>query len=101
MLSSEKQVLGFNGEIDFNSFVGSYGEHQIISTSIDLLVEQEIVADLGFIHLDVEGAELDALKGSSKALERFQPVVAFEQHIVKDQSFTLITSLLSDLDYTL
>ena len=86
VLSNEKRVLTYNGEIDFNSFIGLGGEHELIASSVDNLVEEGIVEDLGFIHLDVEGAELDALKGSTKALESFQPVVVFEQHLVNDDS---------------
>jgi len=46
-------------------------------TTLDILCKN--LDRLDFLKLDLEGAEMDALRGGMQTLERFRPVVAFEQ----------------------
>ena len=46
---------------------------QANSLSIDDLVEQEQIPKVDFIKMDIEGAELFALKGALKTIKKFRP----------------------------
>jgi FkbM family methyltransferase len=52
------------------------GEQRFISGSIDKLVERNNLARLDFIKMDIEGAEMMALRGATETLKRFKPVLA-------------------------
>jgi FkbM family methyltransferase len=49
---------------------------KVITTTIDEIVETEEIKNVNFIKLDIEGAELEALKGACKTIKRFQPNLA-------------------------
>jgi len=85
-LSSKKGTAGFahdgtvRGAISSTEATGTL----IRTTSID-----EIVGDLGlgrmdFIKMDIEGEELNAIRGASKTIERFRPSFAIASYHIKD-----------------
>lgn len=49
---------------------------KIRTLSIDGLVEREQLKRLDFIKMDIEGAELAALKGAEQSIRRFRPKLA-------------------------
>ncbi len=49
---------------------------------IDQYLPAELIGEVGFIKIDVEGHELQALKGIVKILEQSSPIIAFE--LLKD-----------------
>ncbi len=58
---------------------------RIKTLSIDSLVEREQLDRLDFIKMDIEGAELEALRGAEAALRRFKPKLAITvYHNFKD-----------------
>ena len=48
------------------------------SLTLDQLVEDEKLSRVDFIKIDVEGFELEVLRGSRLVLQRFQPTVFLE-----------------------
>ncbi len=50
----------------------------IILETLDHYVEQNNICQLNLIKMDIEGAELPALKGSMKTLKRFKPYIIVE-----------------------
>lgn len=52
------------------------GASQIETLKIDDLVQRENVAMVGFIKMDIEGAELEALKGAESTIRRDRPKLA-------------------------
>lgn len=46
------------------------------SVSIDDLIERHSISEVGFIKMDIEGAELPALRGAERTLRRFRPKLA-------------------------
>jgi FkbM family methyltransferase len=52
------------------------GEQRFISASIDKLVAENNLPRLDFIKMDIEGAEMMALRGATETLKRFKPVLA-------------------------
>lgn len=47
-------------------------------TTLDACVEQLGWSKLDFVKIDVEGMELEVLKGSQQTLKKFRPIVLFE-----------------------
>ena len=71
----------------FAAFVGydevlarytEYDEERVESITLDQLVASEELSRVDFIKIDVEGFELEVLRGSTRVLERFQPTVLLE-----------------------
>ena len=59
---------------------------------------------LDFIKIDVEGMELDVLRGATKTLNRLRPIIVFETHYEYQEArdpemFAKIFKLFEDLDY--
>ena len=55
---------------------------------------------LGFAHLDLEGLELDVLKGGIKTFNTYQPVFTAEVQVHKDKKFTAaLLTFIDDLGY--
>ena len=65
---------------------GINGKYKFNAVSLDYLYEQNYISEIGYIHLDVEGMEFDVLKGSSKIIDVFNPVITFEQHLSVDDT---------------
>jgi len=71
----------------FASFVGydevleryaGYDEERVEAVTLDRLVERSGMSRVDFIKIDVEGFELEVLRGCPQLLERFQPTVLLE-----------------------
>ncbi len=74
-LWSRETKLGFVGGDKTASFISEYGADVVEVTSIDSFLEgkEETVT---FIKMDIEGAELEALKGARKTIMRDKPDLA-------------------------
>lgn len=75
-LWSGEAELVFNevGNCGSSSFVMGKGKEQIIlTTSIDVVANGEPVT---FIKLDIEGVELEALKGAQETIKKYRPTLA-------------------------
>jgi FkbM family methyltransferase len=67
------------------------------TTSIDDFVRDKALTRVDFIKLDIEGAELNALKGASETLRKFKPKLAIAlYHGIQD--FLEIPALLRSMD---
>lgn len=49
---------------------------QVETLTIDKLIEREMVTSVGFIKMDIEGAELEALKGAEATIRQYRPKLA-------------------------
>ncbi|HPS01943.1 MAG TPA: FkbM family methyltransferase [Candidatus Sumerlaeota bacterium] len=67
------------------------------TVAIDDLVAREGIEHLDFIKMDIEGAELNALKGARMTLERFRPKLAISVYH-KLEDWVTILDYLSGLD---
>lgn len=69
---------------------------ECFTKSIDDLVEEKNIRSVDFIKMDIEGAELPALKGAEKAILKFKPKLAISvYHQLSD--FTTIPKYLDSL----
>jgi FkbM family methyltransferase len=84
--SSEKQ-LSFVSNGDVSSSLQEYGNDIVEVTKIDTVVGEEKVA---FIKMDVEGAELEALKGAKNVIERDMPILTISAYHKQEDLITLI-----------
>lgn len=72
-LSEKDSVCNFIGNGDDTSYISDRGEEQIRLVSIDQSVGRKNVS---FIKLDVEGFELETLKGAKECIQRDHPRMA-------------------------
>ena len=55
---------------------------------------------MGFLHLDVEGHELAALKGATRLLQRDAPLISYELAVHSNQTYsTELLSFVESLGY--
>lgn len=74
---------------------------RIATLSIDDLVEERGLDRVDFIKMDIEGAELEALKGATETLRRFRPKLAITVYHALEDYWTIPQFLDSlDLGYT-
>ena len=77
----EKGKLSFNNRGSISSKIDSDGELTIEVDTIDNLVNG---ASVTFIKMDIEGAELNALKGAEKTIKKYRPRLAICVYHKKD-----------------
>jgi len=62
------------------------GRHSFEATSLDNLN----LDNIGFIHLDVEGFEYKVLNGSTNIINKYNPIIVWENHIEKEDYMKII-----------
>ena len=72
-------------------------DESVAAVSIDDLVRHFSLIRVDWIKMDIEGAEVDALKGAENTLMRFRPQLFIEVH----ETLKSVTELLSKFDYTI
>lgn len=68
------------------SFDKTEGLDEVVKTiTIDDFCDREKIAKIDFIKMDIEGAEMNALKGAKKTIEKFKPKLAITNyHSIED-----------------
>jgi FkbM family methyltransferase len=107
-LGFERRLLYHHPDPGQNSLAweaGSTGVEEVDVVSLDELVQQLEIRRLDVFKLDVEGAELPAIKGGDACLKRFRPVIIAEIHPQRSCSLGCKPSdfleYLSDLGYSI
>lgn len=80
-------MLSFHSNGDMSSSLQETGSEHVQVTTIDRVVGDEKTA---FIKMDIEGAELEALKGAEKVIKRDMPVLAVSAYHRQEDLITLI-----------
>lgn len=95
---SSDTVLGFSAESNMASHFDDNGGVEVEVTTIDHIVGEEKIA---FIKMDIEGSELEALKGGRRVIERDMPILAISSYHRQEDFITLIPfiSELKNKDY--
>jgi FkbM family methyltransferase len=65
------------------------GPLEVITMSIDDLVEDRALAKVDFIKMDIEGAERSALRGAARTIRRFKPKLAISAYHDPDDLLVL------------
>lgn len=98
---SEKTVLRFADGNGANSQLGNVGETLVAVDTIDNIVLNDVVT---FIKMEIEGSELEALKGAKNTISKFKPKLAICVYHKKDDMILIpkyIKSLNSDYKFYL
>jgi FkbM family methyltransferase len=72
------RFAAFVGYGDVLNRYSGYSEDVVTAITLDALVEDEGLSRVDFVKIDVEGFELEVLRGSALLLKRFQPTVFLE-----------------------
>lgn len=96
-ISDKNEILSTNDNINHCSFVYgnelNNGNYKQEAVSLDYLYKEKHIDNIGYIHLDVEGMEYRILKGSSNIIDKYNPVITFEQHLEIDDYDIILTYL--------
>jgi FkbM family methyltransferase len=63
---------------------GVAGKQTLQAQSLDALWRAGTIANLGYIHLDVEGMEWDVIRGAEEIVRTYRPIFSIEQHLDTD-----------------
>jgi FkbM family methyltransferase len=92
-ISNRSGFMHFNaGDADFVGTIGHHAEAQpgdIPIQTLDYLFLELWQSTPGFLHIDVEGFELQVLQGANKVINKYQPVFSIEIHVVENKEFTV------------
>lgn len=88
-LSDKIEIIGTNHGLDHCSFSKTEGNTKIMAETLDNLYANKKIDNIGCIHLDVEGFEFNAIKGSEEIIDKFHPIITFEQHLEIDDYMQL------------
>lgn len=87
-ISDKREVLCTNDHLTHCSFVSDEDSlimrNQVKAWPLDDLYNAGEIADVAYIHLDVEGMENRVVAGAEKLINTYKPIIAFEQHLEQD-----------------
>ena len=96
-ISERKETISTNGNIDHCSFNNNdTGKTSVESIPLDILYEENVIEDVDYIHLDVEGMELSVIKGATNLIKENNPIISYEVHYKSDNLLQEITNHLKD-----
>jgi FkbM family methyltransferase len=89
----ETEETGFMGRLSNEGRIGE-GKVMVPIATLDSLMEQEKVLPPDCVKMDIEGAELLALRGASHTFQRFRPVLFLATHSrqIEDECCQLLKS---------
>lgn len=96
-ISDKYEILSTSQSLDHCSFL-NVGDTKVIATSLDNLFHEGKIADIDYVHLDVEGMEFKVIKGMTDIIQTYKPIIAFEQHLEID-NIPEITNYLKSKQY--
>ncbi len=79
------------------------GEITVDVVSIDDLIAQKLIVPPNFVKVDVEGAELDVLKGMKETIKTYQPTIIYEvddgDRTTYERKYQELANFMHSLDY--
>tara|TARA_R100000353_G_scaffold100040_1_gene72679 strand:+ start:467 stop:1225 length:759 start_codon:yes stop_codon:yes gene_type:complete len=89
-VSDKIETLTTNGNINHCSFVynnpHNNGKHKEYAVTLDSLHDDKDIENIGMIHLDVEGMEYKVMKGGELLIDKYLPIISYEQHLEIDDT---------------
>ena len=103
-LGSRKREMNYNPTGGAASRLDKNGTETAFVTTIDSYVGEKNLPRVDFIKMDVEGAELDILKGATITIAKFKPILALSAYHKLDDFWTLtnfIKSIRPDYEFAM
>lgn len=75
-VSSSTGVLHFNAQAEGSSRVDADSIESVPAVTIDDVMEEQHLGRVDFMKMDIEGGEVDALRGAEETLKKFTPRLA-------------------------
>ena len=98
---SEKIISTDSDNLHHCSFLNNDSlKYKLQSYSLDTLYKQNIITNIGYIHLDVEGMENLVIYGSNLLINELKPIITFEQHLNTD-NYLEICEFLFNKEYSI
>lgn len=97
--STEEKL--FASRNDPKSTIDEEGDDSVSATTVDTLLEKLDIDKIDFIKIDIEGAEVEALKGADRAIKETEPFFAIATYHERDgeKTFQKIEDMLSEKGY--
>ena len=91
---------------DENKYKTTYDDEKSMFVTADSLFKKKEIGPIGIYHIDVEGHEIELLKGSKKLINEFKPLLFIESFINNDKCKTKencpdLFKILDVISYTL
>ena len=94
-LTASYSILSFNGDAGEGGAISDVGSQHIATVSLDEMLQQQAI---DFIKLDVEGAEISAIKGASRLIRDSRPILAISLYHRPEDVWEIPELLLSLCD---
>lgn len=88
-ICDRNEVLYTNDQLHHCSFNNNDGKTKVNAYSLDYLHDTGVIDKIEYIHLDVEGLEEKVIRGATKLIDKYKPIISFEQHLSSDDYITL------------
>lgn len=93
------------GEIDMHDYAPHWPSHTITGrykmNTLDNVVAARKVERMDWLKIDVEGAELEVLRGGASSIEKLKPKLIIECHVFLDQALkTFAEAMLREWGYS-
>ena len=82
---SENTILHFSAEGTWTSFLDDRGDIEVSVCALD----EEIGDRVTFMKADIEGAEMQAIKGAESMIREYKPTIAFSVYHKKEDIFAI------------
>lgn len=101
-LSDKDEIISTDAEqLDHCSFTNDGTKsNKVQAHALDTLFAQNLVKNVKFIHIDVEGMEWNVLRGAERLLTSDRPIITYEVHVTTDTHIDDIEQYLKGLNYT-
>ncbi|VAX25469.1 hypothetical protein MNBD_IGNAVI01-454 [hydrothermal vent metagenome] len=89
-ISEKEEYVYSNDEFTKSEYIATAifnhkkGKNKIKAVSLDKLYQLKTIENIGFIHLDVEGFEQKVLNGSTNLIDKYRPIIIWENHLNTD-----------------
>lgn len=103
-LGSYKHIARYNLAGHSGNKLIANGAETVPVTTIDAYAREHDLPSVDFIKMDVEGAELDILKGAKTSIARYKPILALSAYHKLDDLWTLmnfVKSIRPDYEFAL
>ena len=79
-IGDKTETIYYDGNLKHTKFSTDKKSNKLESTTLDYLMNNNQLTNIGFIHLDVEGFEYKVIQGSQNLITKYKPIITTESH---------------------